>query len=74
MNIGWINAMPLLSLFLGLPLSLVKWLSMLAFPIISLMLQVDTEKLETIANVEDQLKEELAENGGKLPVESGGNS
>jgi hypothetical protein len=72
MKTGWINAVPIIAFFIGLPLSLVRSASLIGFPIITLMLQADTEKLKPIANVVKQLKDEKEANGGKLaPADSG---
>ena len=73
MKTGWISAVPIISFFIGLPLSLVRSAYLIGFPIITLMLQADTEKLKPIANVVKQLKDEKEANGGKLaPADAGG--
>ena len=72
MKTGWINAVPIIAFFIGLPLSLIRSASLIGLPIITLMLQADTEKLKPIANVVKQLKDEKEANGGKLaPADSG---
>jgi hypothetical protein len=72
MKTGWITAVPIIAFFIGLPLRLVRSASLIGFPIITLMLQADTEKLKPIANVVKQLKDEKEANGGKLaPADSG---
>ena len=79
MKLGWINAFPFIRFFIGLPLSLIRSASLIGLPIITMMLQADTEALKPIANVVKQLKDEKAANGGKLapadsgkPIEAGG--
>ena len=70
LKVGWIADIPFFGIFIGTPVKLVKWLARIGLPIITLMLQIDTEKLNTIENVTDQLKVELAANDGKLPESS----
>jgi len=45
LHVGYLATIPIFGFFIGLPILLVKWLSMLGFPIITLMLQQDTENL-----------------------------
>lgn len=72
MKLGWINAVPFISLIIGLPLSLIRSASLIGLPIITMMLQADTEAIKPIANVVKQLKDEKDANGGKLaPADSG---
>tara|TARA_B110000285_G_C14950598_1_gene526579 strand:- start:180 stop:410 length:231 start_codon:yes stop_codon:yes gene_type:complete len=72
MKIGWINVMPFVRYLVGIPLNLIRSAALIGLPIITMMLQADTEALKPIANVVQQLKEEKAANGGKLaPADSG---
>lgn len=71
LHVGWLGAVPIVDLLIGTPINLVKWLAGLGLPIITLMLQADTEELKPIANVAQQLKDELDANGGKL-IDAGG--
>ena len=70
LKVGWISDIPIFGFFIGGPIQLVKWIARIGLPIITLMLQVDTEKLNTIESVTDQLVVELAANDGKLPESS----
>ena len=69
-HLGFIRTLPIIGFIFGTPLELVKFAGQILFPIITLILQQDTEKLRPVANVLDQLKTELDNNGGKLPESS----
>jgi hypothetical protein len=66
LHVEGLKTIPIFRWFIGIPLEIVRWFALIGFPIITIMLQVDTESLQPVANVVDQLTAEKAANGGKL--------
>ena len=66
MNNGWIEVIPFLRWVTGVPLEFVRWVALLGLPVVTMILQLDTEELKPMKSVELQLVDELDANDGHL--------
>jgi hypothetical protein len=63
---GWLSVIPLLRWVTGVPLDFFRWVALIGLPVVTMILQFDTEELKPMRSVELQLTEELDANDGKL--------
>merc|ERR1712166_59939 len=68
MKVGYLSVIPVIGWVLGTPIEIFKNIALIGLPVVTMILQLDTEELKPMRSVELQLKDELDANGGHLKV------